>query len=338
MWTQFYIPKQKTASGSSKHDNSPNSRSTPPGAIVDSPEPSTSSLGADHHIGLHHRPSLTAVDERTNLNDGVHSDGSLEEADAGPSRRRLQAGYEGHDELDLATDRESFVLASDTDSASLQPTISRPQPPRGDTDIRPQEPRLIPPPSVHDSYISRFITPISQSPGHSPERPNMVRSNSAPGVPQSASKRDDLLPSALHVDTGQSQPQVAGSGDRKPIFDIFNADLSQPAEDMIKVLKGHLEEVLRVQEEIGRMHLGLEKLGGAYVDQDAWTKGDDSTPVGSPAQERTGLPSPPSFGTPEQKGTPGTNTETPGSAKRPEMDDALAKRQEGVEKIMERVS
>ncbi len=79
----------------------------------------------------------------------------------------------------------------------------------------------------------------------------MVRAPTAPGVPHS------LLPSELPETTKQS---LEDSVEGKPIFEIFNAELDAPAEEMVKVLKGHLERVMKAQEEIGRMHLGLEGL------------------------------------------------------------------------------
>jgi hypothetical protein len=48
--------------------------------------------------------------------------------------------------------------------------------------------------------------------------------------------------------------------EEKPIFELFNAELDTPAEEMVRVMKDHLREVLKAQEEVGRMHLALEGL------------------------------------------------------------------------------
>ena len=123
------------------------------------------------------------------------------------------------------------------------------------------DPNLIPPPSIHDAYLSKFITPITPTPPA--DRPNIVRASSAPGAPHSA-----LLPSAL----SEQGHEIEG----KPIFEIFNAELNTSAEDMVKVLKGHLEGVLKMQDEIGNMHLGLEGLDLTGEAPDASTGTEDS--------------------------------------------------------------
>lgn len=114
---------------------------------------------------------------------------------------------------------------------------------------------LVPPPSIHDTYLSRHIEPVV--PVNS-ARPQAPRSTSVPVLPPitttgaaAAAAGASLLPPA----------DVDGKkGTGKPIFEIFDAEPGHTSQQQIKALKGHLADVLRVQEDIGRMHLGLEGL------------------------------------------------------------------------------
>jgi hypothetical protein len=101
-------------------------------------------------------------------------------------------------------------------------------------------------------------------------------------------------------------PTTAGAGQGKargrPIFEIFNAEVSEGSDGMVRALKGHLEDVLKVQEEIGRMHLDLEGLGG----------------------------------TEERRGTAKSQSQSPKGNEGDE--DSLKRREKGVDELMERVS
>lgn len=226
------------------------------------------------------------------------------------------------------------------------PTIH--PPPKGKS--APSNPRLIPPPSVHDAFVSSIIQPMAppdalpptQPPSPAAEnRPPIFRTASAPTQASPNAPRR-LLPSPL-----PSKP-TRKVDEGTPIFEIFDADLGAPASEMVKALKEHLEGVLRVQEEIGRMHLGLEKL--TVVGPGSW---EDSEPIspnaaevnktpGKRAQEET-----PSTGDSEGKSRRGSK-ETPGTAKldgdesgnkarKVEAEQALLKREQEVDEIMSKV-
>ena len=102
---------------------------------------------------------------------------------------------------------------------------------------------------------------------------------------------------------------------------------------MVRALKGHLEEVLKVQEEIGRMHLNLEKL--APVKPETWDVEPSEEPRTPPASNST----------PGRVGmTTGTSRATSGKAtpinvgfQKGEAEEALLKRAKGVDEIMEKV-
>ena len=70
-----------------------------------------------------------------------------------------------------------------------------------------------------------------------------------------------------------------GKEGHRPIFEIFNAELSEGSEGMVKALKGHLESVLQVQKEIGRMHLSLEGLDGEKVRRESGGTEKDVDPL-----------------------------------------------------------
>lgn len=105
-----------------------------------------------------------------------------------------------------------------------------------------------------------------------------------------------LLPSAL----ADEKPLLDDDECGKPIFDIFGAELSEGGKDMVRALKGHLEEVLKVQEEVGRMHLALEGLG------DYAAQAEEKHTSESEARQSNG-------------------------------DEVVAKREKGIEEIMDRV-
>ncbi|OCF40149.1 hypothetical protein I317_06038 [Kwoniella heveanensis CBS 569] len=125
------------------------------------------------------------------------------------------------------------------------------------------DPSLIPPPSIHDAYVSKYVkplAPISLSPSgqHESSRPGLNRSSSAPGHPHS----QGLLPSAIPLPPGTGAGGGKSEEDtNQPIFKIFDAQLSEDGTNMSKKLRGYLEVVLKGQEEVGRMHLELEGLG-----------------------------------------------------------------------------
>jgi len=150
---------------------------------------------------------------------------------------------------------DSFSSFANLDEPSYTPvpalTLQSPPPVKS----KPIDPDLIPPPSVHDAYLSNLITPLTAE----KERPSIIRATSEPGVTATST----LLPSAeLDIQASNSNSNLTGdiNLDGKPIFEIFDAELNTGAEEMVKVLKGHLSGVLKMQEEIGRMHLGLEAL------------------------------------------------------------------------------
>lgn len=141
--------------------------------------------------------------------------------------------------------------------------------------------------------------------------PIPLRAASAPGVPLSA------LAASSPISPPQAEPEPAEGA--QPLFRIFSAQLDVTAEEMVRRLKAHLGEVLKVQEEVGSMHLKLEGLGtqtgpggGRDVDVNAsveMRKKED--------RDRSG----------EGEGPDG-----------PEVGGMVDSREKGVEEIMERVS
>ena len=234
------------------------------------------------------------------------------------------------------------ITSVKSDAPTLHP------PPKGKT--LPVNPLLVPPPSVHDAYVSKIIQPMAppdlpptQPPSPAAvDRPPIFRTASAP-APNPNNPRK-LLPSPL-----PSKP-VKKVEDGTPIFEIFDADLSEPASEMVKALKGHLEGVLRVQEEIGRMHLTLEKL--TVVGQGSWEDFEPSSPQAGTrgttkeAPRRKSQAETPGSVESEgsRRGSKGTaemgqaGGDTPGSkAKKVEAEQALLKREQEVDEIMSKV-
>jgi hypothetical protein len=196
---------------------------------------------------------------------------------------------------------------------------------------------MIPPESIHDAYLSKYIEPIQ---GPSNNRPPVARSTSTPAPAGLLTSPISLKVSAspirgLYPGLGDGTPSGSvnahghGHGERKqigvgqnkgregkdgrPIFEIFNADFGEGSEGMVRALKGHLEDVLKVQEEIGRMHLDLEGLGEGR-------RASGSNPSESGA-----------------KGADGRSPVKEGKGEKDEGDELL-KREKGVDELMERVS
>jgi hypothetical protein len=213
----------------------------------------------------------------------------------------------------------------------------------------PAKPLTIPPPSVHDAYVSTIIQPMAPPdlpPTQPPspdavDRPPIFRTASAPGSHANPPRK--LLPSAL------PQKPIRSVEEGTPIIEIFDADLSAPASEMVEALKRHLEGVLRVQEEIGRMHLSLEKL--TVVGQGSW---EDFEPI-SPKAGTRGMGANESPRKRGQAETPSTvesqrsrrgsrdatdapNADTPGNkARKVEAEQTLLKREQDVDEIMSKV-
>lgn len=238
--------------------------------------------------------------------------------------------------------------------------------------MEPKEPLLVPPPSVHDKYVSSFVTPLAppdSTPTQPPspaaiDRPPIFRTASAPVQPGQAVTPRRLLPSPLPI----PKPESGKGEDGTPIFEIFDADLDTPAVQMVHALKSHLEQVLSVQEEIARMHLGLEGLTvsgpeawedldgssrtpGAGSGSGSGTNASRNTPASflgresTPGSEGTGLGAGNGTGTgsrprtsPASRNVKSPGKETPEmAAKQEQAEQALALRERGVDEIMEKV-
>lgn len=244
--------------------------------------------------------------------------------DTGPGRVELQS--------------ESGNIDGDEDSGEEGSTSNRPRSittapsirrTRVDSIDQPFPPDLVPPPSVHDTYLSKYIQPIVPT---SSTRPTAPRSTSVPVLtnldPNSNSKGDNgLLPPVDLREAAQRQqthppPRLGlGGAGPKPIFEIFDAEPGAGSKGLVSALKGHLEDVLKVQEEIGRMHLALEGLDGGDNDNDM-TRG----------QERKANPANLAKTTTAEAGTKGQEDDEA------EVDDSLSRREKGLEALMDRVS
>ncbi|WVQ71399.1 hypothetical protein IAR50_000933 [Cryptococcus sp. DSM 104548] len=150
-----------------------------------------------------------------------------------------------------STLEEPFVLLSEhTTSRSTLPN----HPPRSSNPINAQH---VPPPSVHDAYVSSFIKPSSTLDTRSEHnRPSIHRSSSAPG-----DAPHPLLPSAL-PSSPEKKTSRSKAGIPQPVFEIFNAELSEEGDMLCRNMRGHLERVFKGQEQVAKMHLALEGLGG----------------------------------------------------------------------------
>jgi hypothetical protein len=149
------------------------------------------------------------------------------------------------DEVESETEEDSFKAMS---------------PRRLDSPIEEHVGEFIPPESVHDKYLSKYIQPL----GPTEPRPAPLRSTSTPGgsipISHPMGSKASAIPLRGLGFTEAKEKDKSKEGHR-PIFEIFNAELSEGSEGMVRALKGHLESVLRVQKDIGRMHLSLEGLG-----------------------------------------------------------------------------
>jgi hypothetical protein len=177
--------------------------------------------------------------------------------------------------------------------------------------------RFIPPESIHDKYLSKYIQPLAPiGKGDTPGRPAPLRSTSTPAsnpipISQAMSSKASAVPlRGLGLSPTDTKQEGSG-GKARPIFEIFNAELSEGSEGMVKALKGHLDDVLRVQKEIGRMHLALEGLGEGAEDQGRRGSGTGSN---------------------------GSNTEQEEGKEGKEAEDPLAKREREVDELMKQVS
>ena len=224
-------------------------------------------------------------------------------------------------EADMQTQQtrsDSFLYMSDGQAfPQASPVLTRPPAlHRRTSPEKPSDPDLIPPPSIHDDYVSKFIVPIISP--VTEERPGLPRSNSAPGVPHinTNTAQEGLQPSPLR--------ETKQGAEGKPIFEIFNADFNTTGSDLVRSLKGHLEDVLRVQEEIGRMHLSLEKVG---LGEEALNEKASNPPTASPR-----IPTTP--GTPRREAGTASAPSTAGSSR---TDEAVAKREKGVDEIMDKL-
>jgi hypothetical protein len=118
----------------------------------------------------------------------------------------------------------------------------------------------------------------------------------------SAPNTHDLLPSVMQDD--------------KPIFEVLDANLSETAEIMAQALRTHIDGILKAQEEIGAMHLALEHIG---MGQKIWSQQSTPAVQASPSLE-------------DKTQSPDKKQSSNG-----DDEDALSKREKGVEEIMNRV-
>ncbi|WVQ78082.1 hypothetical protein IAT38_000163 [Cryptococcus sp. DSM 104549] len=186
-----------------------------------------------------------------------------EERNGGGGGNGTGGGQGAQRDSDLGSrSNESFMILPEPSTsrstlATPPPTHSRGKP-LGD---KHKHPLVVPPPSVHDSYVSNFILPLDSPSGTGvqggePHRPPIHRSSSAPGR-----KPSKLLPSALPSPGVDSALDTGESETSQPIFEIFNAELAAEGDAMSKKLRRYLEVALKGQEDVGRMHLELEGLG-----------------------------------------------------------------------------
>lgn len=219
-----------------------------------------------------HQISLSRVDENSSHHERQTTGGSrapLVSRDYafGGKKSRYTTNKAVSEDEEPRNDTGSFVILTDDKSSELEtPHILSPPPSR-----KPPPPKLIPPESVHDVYLSSYFNPINPAPTepNSPARPEpLVRASSAPGKQTLDSA--NLLPSPLNQSPDPlAKPPQNGAASKlkgselegKPIFEIFDAELTDDGEGLARALKGHLEGVLKVQEEVGRMHLALEGMG-----------------------------------------------------------------------------
>ncbi|XAO24165.1 hypothetical protein I312_102955 [Cryptococcus bacillisporus CA1280] len=143
---------------------------------------------------------------------------------------------------------DGFIILPDMSSH----TSTNALPPPRQTNLTPHSHLNVPPPSVNDPYVSRFIKRTEPS---DPRRPSLHRSSSAPGEHQAHS----LLPPALPL--GPEGDGAWKDVHQQPVFEVFNGELTEEGNKMSKKLRHLLETVLKGQEQVGKMHFGLEELG-----------------------------------------------------------------------------
>ena len=177
----------------------------------------------------------------------------------------LQSGNTQREDVESETEDESFrpISPSRPLDSPIEESVGE---------------RYMPPESIHDNYLSKYIQPL----GPTESRPAPLRSTSTPavGIPLShpmGSKASAIPLRGLGF--SEVKEKVKGKEGHRPIFEIFNAELSEGSEGMVKALKGHLESVLRVQKEIGRMHLALEGLDGSGEKLRRESEGKDEDPL-----------------------------------------------------------
>lgn len=373
MWPFYATARRKSSSSSHPPLHSPPLSPRGPiyaSAIAESPDPAQPFFSSPTQLYPETPAHLSRVDEDpgyTGLSESAIGA-------SGGSRKPLLRKDFARTDMDNPIDKDasslvkrreeddsetgSFIVVPDRSSTTALPSTAIPPPPMA----KRSEPLLVPPPSVHDPYVSSFRNPMdrldvtpTQPPtpdgGVDQERPPIFRTASAPHTTSSNNVRK-LLPSPLPPSKKSPQEVATQITDGTPIFDIFDANLSTSSVEMVKALKGHLEQVLRVQEEIGRMHLSLEKLSvvapGSWEDFEG-TPGR-STGNGTNVTPSSGLKSPGKRSTPgdsdrlfgsggtKSPESPGKTQETPGARAKEEAEEALLEREKGVDEIMERVS
>ncbi|WVW83358.1 hypothetical protein I302_105377 [Kwoniella bestiolae CBS 10118] len=176
------------------------------------------------------------------------------------------SGSDGNHKDEEHTTSDSFSLLPGDDTSLPKSSVDLPSQRElhSKSSNLADDPNLLPPISVHDKYVSNHIQPLS-SPSTLEARPSMTRATSAPGHPSHSatsppSDTKGLLPSAIPSGESASNVQSAQESNQ-PIYEIFNANLSKDGISMSKNLRGYLEIVLKGQEQLGKMHLGLEGLG-----------------------------------------------------------------------------
>ncbi|ODN99285.1 hypothetical protein I350_07448 [Cryptococcus amylolentus CBS 6273] len=240
--TSFASPRlqQTTPPSSSRdHSQSPNAPITP--------------VGGD--IGLRHTsadgPSrLVAAKDfaKPPRSDPVAQEGSSAKEPPSIPKDKDQSTLNSH-----AASEEPFTLLSDHNTSRSTLPAHAP-PPRAS---RPIDVKSIPPASVHDAYVSGFIKPsvaLDMGAGGEHHRPSIHRSSSAPGE-----ANHGLLPSALPQSPEKKKASKAGIP--QPVFEIFNAEISEDGDNLCRNMRGYLDKVFKGQEEVARMHLALEALG-----------------------------------------------------------------------------
>ncbi|WWC69657.1 uncharacterized protein I206_103600 [Kwoniella pini CBS 10737] len=228
--------------------------------------------------------SLPTLSEHERTENMLHSGGSkvpLISKDFGMKESPKNVNMQEENTKESITS-DSFSLLPGDDNSLPKSAIDLPS--QGDKESARKisnifdDPKLLPPPSIHDQYVSKHIKPIAPPDLSSPtleSRPSLNRSTSAPGHPNhsatSPPNQTGLLPSAIPSETSENQKNDDAN---QPIYEIFNANLSTDGLEMSKKLRGYLDLVLKGQEQVGRMHLSLEGLG--MGSRGIWEVGKDN--------------------------------------------------------------